>query len=45
MSVFHGKLDTLGVPVASEKIEGPATKLCFLGFELDSEEMVIRIPM
>ena len=45
MSVFHEKLDTLGVPVASEKIEGPTTKLCFLGFELDSEEMVIRIPM
>ena len=45
MSVFHEKMDTLGVPVASEKIEGPTTKLCFLGFELDSEEMVICIPM
>ena len=34
----------LGVPTASEKTEGPTTKICVLGLEIDSEEMVIRIP-
>ena len=34
----------LGVPTASEKTEGPTTKNCFLGLEIDSEKMVIRIP-
>ncbi|MEW8545793.1 MAG: reverse transcriptase domain-containing protein [Candidatus Thiodiazotropha sp.] len=44
MAVFQGKMTLLGVPVASEKTEGPSTKICFLGLEIDSEEMVIRIP-
>ena len=35
----------LGVPIAYEKTEGPTTKICFLGLEIDSEEMVVRIPM
>ena len=34
----------LGVPVAQEKCAGPATKMVFLGFELDSLEMIIRLP-
>ena len=34
-----------GVPIAYEKTEGPTTKICFLGLEIDSEEMVVRIPM
>lgn len=44
MAVFQDKMTLLGVPVASEKTEGPTTKICFLGLEIDSEEMVIRIP-
>ena len=44
MSVFQDKMMLLGVPVAQEKTEGPLTKICFLGLEIDSEESVIRIP-
>ena len=35
----------LGVPIAYEKTEGPTTRICFLALEIDSEEMVVRIPM
>ena len=45
MSVFYDKMNSLGVPIASDKTEGPTTKLVFLGLELDSEEMVVRIPL
>ena len=34
----------LGLPVAIEKLEGPWYCLNFLGFELDSLSMVIRLP-
>lgn len=34
----------LGVPVAEEKTVGPVTCLTYLGYELDSEKMEIRIP-
>ena len=44
MAVFKDKMDALGVPVALDKTEGPTTKLIFLGLEIDSEEMVVRIP-
>ncbi|MCG8045582.1 MAG: hypothetical protein JAY66_07850 [Candidatus Thiodiazotropha taylori] len=44
MSVFQDKMTLLGVPIATEKTEGPKTKICFLGLEIDSEELVIRIP-
>ena len=40
-----GKMTLLGVPIAHEKTEGPTTKICFLGLEIDSEQMVVRIPM
>ena len=36
--------DLLGLPVAVEKVEGPCPCLPVLGFELDSEAMVIRLP-
>ena len=36
--------DRLGLPVAVEKLEGPLSCLVFLGFQLDSEAMVIRLP-
>ena len=40
-------LDTfqeLGLPIALNKLEGPSTRLTFLGFELDSRAMVVRLP-
>ena len=36
--------DRLGLAVALEKLEGTVSSLVFLGFELDSEAMVIRLP-
>ena len=34
----------LGVPVAHHKVEGPAVQLVFLGIELDTEKMELRLP-
>ena len=34
----------LGVPVAPEKCAGPSTVMVFLGFELDTDAMVVRLP-
>ena len=34
----------LGVPIAPEKCAGPASVMVFLGFELNTDEMVIRLP-
>ena len=34
----------LGLPIAVNKLEGPVTCLTFLGFELDSMAMEIRLP-
>ena len=34
----------LGVPTAPGKCEGPATSLVFLGFELDTQAMEVRLP-
>ena len=34
----------LGVPIAQSKTEGPATKLVFLGIEIDTVEGVMRLP-
>lgn len=45
MSHFHSCMSDLGVPVAREKTEGPTTVLVFLGLELDSDEMVVRVPI
>ena len=35
---------TLGVPLALEKVEGPATVLPFLGILLDTQQMEARLP-
>lgn len=35
---------SLGVPIAGHKTEGPATTLTFLGIELDSQAMEVRLP-
>ena len=45
MQIFRGCMYELGVPLAEEKTEGPTEVLCFLGLELDSVDMVVRIPM
>ena len=34
----------LGVPTAPGKCAGPASSLVFLGFELDTEALVVRLP-
>ena len=34
----------LGVPVAGEKTEGPATSLTFLGIQIDTRAMQLRLP-
>ena len=44
MQVFRHCMSDLGVPLAEDKSEGPVEVLCFLGLELDSIEMVVRIP-
>lgn len=45
MNAFRERLGHFGVPIAEDKTEGPKTLICFLGLEIDSEEMVVRIPM
>ena len=42
--VMHEICQKLGLPVAEEKDEGPATLLQFLGLEVDTEAMEIRLP-
>ncbi|MCU7858829.1 MAG: hypothetical protein KZQ86_03130 [Candidatus Thiodiazotropha sp. (ex Lucinoma kastoroae)] len=44
MEIFRSCLASLCVPLAEEKTEGPSEVLCFLGLELDSRNMVVRIP-
>ena len=39
-----GVFTHLRIPIATEKLEGPATSLTFLGIELDTERMVLRLP-
>ena len=36
--------NTLGIPLAPEKTEGPATCLTFAGIEIDTLEMTARLP-
>ena len=41
IDVFH----RLGFPIAIEKLEGPTPRLEFLGFELDSQDMEVRLSL
>lgn len=34
----------LGVPLQTEKIEGPACKITFLGIEFNTDRMIMRLP-
>jgi hypothetical protein len=44
MDTFSSVCFELGVPIADEKSNGPVTNLVFLGLEIDTIEMVIKIP-
>jgi len=44
MKIFSETMHELGVPLADERTEGPSHVLVYLGLELDSESMVVRIP-
>jgi len=44
MSQFHKVCKELGVPIAPEKTEGPATELIFLGLKINSAEETVTIP-
>lgn len=45
MEIFSYCMDRLNVPLADDKTEGPVTKICFLGLFLDSEQMMVSIPV
>ena len=42
--MMHDLCGQLGMPVEPDKDEGPATSITFLGLELDSRAMEIRLP-
>lgn len=44
MDTFCFVSQELGVPIAENKTEGPTTKLTFLGLEIDTVLMKVRIP-
>ena len=44
LDIFTQTCADLGVPLASEKVEGPSTQLTFLGILLDTSRMEIRLP-
>ena len=44
LNTFIQLCTNLGVPLASEKIEGPSTSLTFLGITLDTANTEIRLP-
>lgn len=44
LDIFRNTCEELGVPLALEKVEGPATCLTFLGITLDTQKMEIRLP-
>lgn len=44
LSSFKFLMSRFGVPLSQEKTEGPTTLLSFLGIEIDSVQMVFRLP-
>ena len=44
VDIMHICCDDVGLPVEPEKDEGPATCITFLGLELDSEALELRLP-
>ena len=45
LSVALDTCSQLGVPVAADKTVGPATVVTFLGVEVDTVEMELRLPL
>ena len=44
LTTLQAIFNDLNMPVATEKLDGPTTRLVFLGVEIDSSEMVLRLP-
>lgn len=44
LECFLASCENLGVPIAEEKTLGPCTVLCFLGLEIDTVNLTIKIP-
>ena len=44
LHAFQKVCDTLGVPLAVEKTEGPTTIITFLGLDINSDRQVVRVP-
>ena len=44
MEIMHEVCDQLGLPIEPERDKGPATVILFLGTELDSTALEIRLP-
>lgn len=44
MNTFECVCEELNVPIAKEKSKGPVTNLVFLGLEIDTVEMLVKIP-
>ncbi|CAC5420125.1 unnamed protein product [Mytilus coruscus] len=45
MNTFTELCNELGVPIAEDKTIHPTTRLTFLGLEIDTVDMVVRIPV
>ena len=44
LKTFTQVCNELGIPLATDKLEGPSTSLTFLGIILDTHRMEIRLP-
>ena len=44
LHIFQALCEELGVPIAEEKTEGPSTTLTFLGIEIDTAFLQLRLP-
>lgn len=45
MDTFLSFCSRLGVPIAQDKLEGPTTRLTYLGIEIDTVNMCVRLPI
>ena len=44
LELLISECNTLGVPLAPEKLEGPSSVLTFLGIEINTSEGILRLP-
>ena len=45
MDILESVFSELGVPLAPDKVIGPVTKLTYIGIEIDSVSLTIRLPV